>query len=142
MLALAWGSKQRQEIKVHRPDLCYAGQGFQVIEQENTPLKLSPDTNLVATRMLTKGASRLESVTYWIRIGNRITLNSWQSRLEILKEGLHGRVPDGILVRVSQALPPTASLERSYQTERNFLEELYAATDVAGRRLLIGNIRS
>jgi len=29
-LALAWGEQQRQEVKIHRPDLCYVAQGFKV----------------------------------------------------------------------------------------------------------------
>ncbi len=142
MLALAWGSKQRQEIKVHRPELCYAGQGFQVIDRKDTALELSPDTKLMATRMLTKGASRLEPVTFWIRTGDKIIVSSWQSRLEILKEGVHGRIPDGILVRVSQALAPNASPEDSYQVEESFLRDLYAVADASGKRLLVGNKRS
>jgi EpsI family protein len=139
MLALAWGSKQRQEIKVHRPELCYAGQGFHVIEWEKFPLQLSSSANLIATRMVTKGASRLEPVTYWIRTGNTISQSSWQSRFEILKEGVHGRIQDGILVRVSQALPHSASAAGSYQVQESFLQELYAAVDASGKRLLIGN---
>jgi EpsI family protein len=138
MLALAWGSKQRQEIKVHRPDLCYAGQGFQVVEQTSAPFELAPGTKVIATHMLTKGASRLEPVTFWIRTGDKITLSSWQSRLEILKEGLHGRVPDGILVRVSQALPLGASPESSYQVQESFLQELFSVADASGKRMLVG----
>jgi EpsI family protein len=135
---LAWGSKQRQELKVHRPELCYAAQGLQIIEQKNAQLALSPDSKLIATHMLTRGASRVEPVTYWIRIGDRISLSAWRSRMEILKEGVRGRIPDGILVRVSQALPSTASPEGSYQVQENFLQELYAVADPAGRRLLTG----
>jgi EpsI family protein len=138
MLALAWGSKQRQEIKVHRPELCYPSQGMQVIEQKNAQLGLSSDAKLVVTHLLTRDASRVEPVTYWIRIGDRISLSAWQSRMEILKEGVRGRMPDGILVRVSQALPLTASPEGSYQVQENFLQELYSVADPAARRLLTG----
>src|SRR5689334_18873024 len=30
MLSLAWGSKQRQDIKVHWPEVCYPAQGYRV----------------------------------------------------------------------------------------------------------------
>ena len=30
MLSLAYGRQQRQEVKIHRPDLCYTAQGFKV----------------------------------------------------------------------------------------------------------------
>lgn len=41
MLALAYGSKQRQDVKIHRPELCYVAQGFQVGRKEHAPLALS-----------------------------------------------------------------------------------------------------
>jgi EpsI family protein len=138
MLALAWGSKQRQEIKVHRPELCYAGQGLQVVDHKNTPLDLSSDTRVVATRLLTKNMSRIEPVTYWIRIGDEISSNAWQSRVQILQEGLHGRIPDGILVRVSQALPSTAAVEGSYRVQDDFVRALFSSLDANSRRLLVG----
>ena len=59
MLALAWGSKQRQEIKVHRPELCYAGQGLQVVEQRISPVSLPEGNAVSATRLLTKNLSRI-----------------------------------------------------------------------------------
>ncbi len=31
MMALAYGKNQRQEIKIHRPELCYPAQGFKVV---------------------------------------------------------------------------------------------------------------
>jgi len=137
MLALAWGSKQRQEIKVHRPELCYAGQGLRVVEHRNTPLELSSGTQVVATRLLTKNNARMEPVTYWIRIGDKISFSAWQSRIQILQEGLHGRIPDGILVRVSQALPLEARVEESYAVQDDFLKQLYAAVDTAGKGVLV-----
>mgnify|MGYP003340463721 CR=1 FL=1 len=30
MLALAWGERQRQDVKVHRPEVCYPAQGFAI----------------------------------------------------------------------------------------------------------------
>ena len=33
MLALAYGRHQRQEIKIHRPELCYTSQGYAVLQE-------------------------------------------------------------------------------------------------------------
>ena len=35
MLALAYGRHQRQEIKIHRPELCYTSQGFAVLRKSD-----------------------------------------------------------------------------------------------------------
>ena len=137
MLALAWGSKQRQEIKVHRPELCYAGQGFHVVDQRYLPLELSPATHVQATKLITIASSRVEPVIYWIRIGNKISLSAWQSRGEIFREGLLGRIPDGILVRVSQALASENEVDRSFDVLEEFLRDLYTHLDQGGRKLLV-----
>jgi len=113
MLALAWGSKQRQEIKVHRPELCYAGQGLQIVEQRHVSIDLSPGASVEANRLLTRNASRVEPVTYWIRIGDNIMAKGRKVRVEIFQQALHGRIPDvrkGDAATVtSEALAPKVS---------------------------------
>jgi EpsI family protein len=140
MLALAWGSKQRQEIKVHRPELCYMGQGFHVAEQRLDPVVVGKDKVLMTTRLLTTNQSRTEPVTYWIRIGDKISLSAWQSRVEILKEGLHRRITDGILVRISQVIPDSGSAEASYKVQDQFIRALLSSTDAKTRRVLVGEL--
>jgi EpsI family protein len=140
MLALAWGSKQRQEIKVHRPELCYAGQGLQIVEQRNVSIELSTGGSVEANRLLTRNASRVEPVTYWIRIGDNIMAKGRKVRIEIFQQALRGRIPDGILFRVSQALPPSGSADASYKVQEAFIRELLSSVDQGGRRLLIGSV--
>jgi EpsI family protein len=139
MLALAWGSKQRQEIKVHRPELCYAGQGLQIVEQRHVSIDLPPNASVEANRLLTRNASRVEPVTYWIRIGDNIMAKGRKVRVEIFQQALRGRIPDGILFRVSQALPPSGSADGSYQVQDAFIRALLSSIDSAGKRLLVGN---
>ena len=139
MFALAWGSKQRQEIKVHRPELCYASQGLQVVGQQLAVVNLSDQTRVRATQLITKNISRQEPVTYWIRIGDTISMSAWQSRVRILTEGLKGRIPDGILVRVSQAVPTTADPNSSFRVQESFLKDLFLSVDHRTQLLLAGN---
>jgi len=139
MLALAYGSRQLQEVKIHRPELCYAAQGFQVTRAEAGSLDLRAGQRVAITRLLTRGPARMEPVTYWIRIGDEITKSAWQSRLAILREGLRGRVPDGILVRVSSAYPRALpDRQDAYEIQAEFLRELLSALDPRGQRLLLG----
>lgn len=139
MLALAYGQRQRQEVKIHRPELCYAAQGFEVRAREAASLDLRDGQRVAVTRLLAQGGARAEPVTYWIRIGDEITPSAWQSRLAILREGLQGRIPDGILVRVSSA-QPRALLDQqaAYRAQAEFLRELLAALEPRVQRLLIG----
>jgi len=142
MLALAYGSHQRQEVKIHRPELCYTAQGFEVLRR--TPVDL-PLTGVSAqpargARMLVRGADRLETVSYWIRIGNLYSRGAWKTRAHIFTEGLSGRLVDGMLVRVSQIVPDTASATpQRFELQEDFLAQLVRALPANARDLLVGH---
>jgi EpsI family protein len=136
MLALAWGSKQRQEVKIHWPEVCYSVQGFRVMERDRATVQSREAGAIPVTRLVTKGASRYELVVYWVRIGDTILFNSWQSRLKILSDGFKGRIPDGILVRASQPLSSLSNTPKSFATQEAFLQDLLSSVDEKTRRLL------
>lgn len=137
MLALAYGSRQRQEVKIHRPELCYVAQGFSVERKEHAVLTLDNGSTVTATHLLAQNDRRIEPVTYWIRIGDEISHSAWQSRLAILREGLQGRIPDGILVRASSAFPKGQSHPNAYRVQMEFLRDLVTALDRRAQRILI-----
>ena len=142
VLALAYGAHQRQEVKIHRPELCYTAQGFEVMRR--SPIDVPLSGGLVppaqGARMLVRGADRVETVSYWIRIGNLYSRSPWKTRSHIFTEGLRGRVVDGMLVRVSQMLPDLASATpQRFALQEQFLGELVAAMPPAARRLLVGS---
>jgi EpsI family protein len=140
MLALAYGARQRQEVKIHRPELCYVAQGFHVGPRTPESIALSSGHALNATRMLARNDHRVEPVTYWIRIGDHISHSAWQSRTSIFRAGLAGHVPDGILVRASQAFPRgQANVERSFEVQAQFLRDLYQSLDQRARALIAGS---
>ena len=141
MLALAYGRSQRQEVKIHRPELCYVAQGFEVVNREKTKVVLAPETTVSAYRLMTRTRGRVEPVTYWIRIGNIIAETAWQSRWKIFTDGLTGIVPDGLLVRASSALPIDADLGPAYRMQNEFLADLFAAVKPDDRRSLAGGAR-
>ena len=140
MLALAYGAQQRQEVKIHRPELCYVAQGFHVNTPAAESIALSSGRTLQATRMLAESDHRIEPVTYWIRIGDHISHSAWQSRTSIFRAGLAGHVPDGILVRASQAFPRgKADIENSFAVQAGFLRDLYQSLDTQARELVAGS---
>jgi EpsI family protein len=139
MLALAYGRAQKQEVKIHRPELCYVAQGFEVTGSKRVSLDLGGAYPAVPVyQLVTRNKGRQEPVMYWIRIGDEITANAWQSRWKILTSGLQGRVPDGLLVRTSSAVAPNAPVEPHYAEQLDFLRDLFAAMTPADRITLVG----
>lgn len=135
LLAVAYGRNQRQEVKIHRPDVCYTAQGFQLVERNPTALPF----NVHGMRMLVKAPGRTEAVSYWIRIGNVFTENPWAIRYHILKQGLAGKAVDGVLVRASRIEQPSASApETRYRVQEQFLGDLVRALPPSARHLLLG----
>jgi EpsI family protein len=140
MLALAYGSRQRQEVKIHRPELCYLAQGFAVGRRGAAPIVFEDGRAVTATRLVARSDRRVEPITYWIRIGEEITRSALDSRLAILREGLRGRIPDGILVRVSSAHAPSdPATERAYENQDDFLRALVGALEPRARRILLAD---
>jgi EpsI family protein len=142
MLALAYGSRQRQEVKIHRPELCYIAQGFQVGRKEHAALTLNDGRSVALTRLMAESSNRVEPVTYWIRIGEEISQSAWQSRLAILREGFQGRIPDGILVRVSTPYPKGQFAPADYGIHSEFLLDLLSSLEPRAQRLLVGHSRA
>jgi EpsI family protein len=138
MLALAYGRQQRQEFKIHRPELCYYGQGYEVRSVGARVIALAPSRHVASQTLMARNRWRLEPVTYWIRIGDQISDNAWQTRWIIFREGMAGRVPDGILVRASSLIEQDSQREHALNVQRLFLSDLYAAMSPRARRIVAG----
>jgi EpsI family protein len=138
MVTLAYGRRQTQELKIHRPELCYYAQGFEVLALGPRTVRLSPSQDIRSLTLLTRNRARVEVVTYWMRIGAQVTENAWQTRWVILREGLRGRIPDGMLVRASTLASPERTMEEVIELQQAFLADLYSAVPASTRQLLAG----
>jgi EpsI family protein len=140
MLAMAYRRLQRQEVKIHQPELCYYGQGFEVKQTGSRVIDFTPQLRVPVRTLLARKRSRVEPVTYWIRIGREISSTAWQTRWIIYKESIGGSVPDGILIRVSSLIEvdADADAESALTLQREFLTDLYGALAPAGKRILTG----
>ena len=142
MLALAWGERQRQDIKVHRPEVCYPAQGYQVRQLgPAAPIAVAGRTEPVPTVGLVatsggKGGS-LEAVRYWIRIGQSYNGTGIEARWHILQEGLNGRIVDGMLVRASQRIRSPDEIPASNALMAQFLQDLTQALPPQTLALLV-----
>jgi EpsI family protein len=141
LLTLAYGRNQRQEVKIHRPDVCYTAQGFQLLSRSHVsfPVTGVSGRQVEGMRMLVSAPGRTEAVSYWIRIGDVFTDNAWAIRYHIFQQGISGRAVDGMLVRASQIVSSAeaASPER-YRLQERFLADLVHALPKAARHQLIG----
>jgi len=138
MLALAYAKEQTQDIKIHRPEVCYDAQGFTILQHtiHNMPL----DNSVVPVhRLLAKNNSRTEIVSYWVRIGDKYPNGGLDSRLEILRSGLKGKILDGILVRVSTVVEGDSGLDIAYDLQEKFLVDLLHHLDPQARHLLVAS---
>lgn len=139
MLALAWGRHQRQDVKVHRPEVCYPAQGFVMLAPPKDGLLQLPqhDGPIAVRSLLTRQGNQIETVRYWIRVGSRYGGDGLGTRLYLLQEGFQGRVPDGILVRASQRLPAGQDPNASYPVLDQFLRDLTAGVPASTRAMLV-----
>ena len=139
MLALAWGERQRQDIKVHRPEVCYPAQGYSVLSvQPGEPIAVHSRKQPVPTvSLLTGSGGNLEAVRYWIRIGQSYGGDGLKARWYILQEGIQGRVPDGVLVRVSQRIRSAEDASRAHVVMERFLADLTAAVPQTTLSMLV-----
>lgn len=127
MLAIAYGANQQQEIKIHRPELCYPAQGFKIERLSELPYKVALNGQVYSfnlTKIISQSKQRKELTLYWIRIGDTISSNPWEIRWNILKGGLSKKIPDGILVRTSQVLLGDMSVENSIKIQKEFINGL------------------
>jgi len=135
MLSIAYGRDQGgEDTQVHRPEFCYAAQGFHLSDESDGVL-VTPDGKIPVRRMVAVQGPRIEPITYWITVGDRATLPGIGRKLAQLSYGLNGAVPDGMLFRISSISSDT---EQAYQAHAQFANALLASLSPAQRVRLAG----
>ncbi len=134
MLSIAYGGDQGDGMQLHRPEICYTAQGFQVAKQALGQLATDYGV-LPVKRILALLGQRSEPITYWIVVGDTATTGGMNQKLQQLKYGLTGKIPDGMLVRVSSIDHDDA---RAYDAQEKFLREMLAAMPEADRARIAG----
>jgi EpsI family protein len=133
MLSVAYVPEQRGTVKPHEPEFCYVAQGFSLENEVTTRLDTKAGT-LPIRRLLARKGMRVEPVTYWIMVGDT-AVQRWQGKFVELRYTLTGRIPDGMVFRVSSIDPDQ---EAAHQVQDNFLSMLIMATTPAARLRLSG----
>jgi EpsI family protein len=134
MLSIAYGNDQSHSTQVHRPEMCYPAQGFEIKRMSKDAIDLNgaklPVMKLVATQ-----GPRIEPITYWVMIGDSAVRGNMEQHLARLKYGLTGKIPYGMLVRVSTI---SSNESQSYRTQEQFVRDMLGAVPMEYRKVLIG----
>jgi EpsI family protein len=138
MLSLAYGEDQSSDNRIHRPEVCYPSQGFQITNKWKDNISID-STTLPVMRVVTQLGNRYEPVTYWIRIGNSLVRGPVEQTIARVSYGLTGRIPDGILFRVSEINPDT---QGSIDLQDQFIRALLSSLAPPDQKILLGSFRS
>lgn len=135
MLSLAYGRQQRGEGILHRPEVCYAAQGFDVQPWGGDAALAVGARRVEVTRLVARGR-RPEPITYWLVVGDRVVRFGGEWRRATLAYALRGEVADGVLVRLSSL---DADPVRAFALHERFVRELAAALGGEARERLLGS---
>jgi EpsI family protein len=136
MLALAYGQNQNRDLQVHKPEVCYVAQGFRLLASEKVDVTTAQG-RIPAMRLVAQMGPRIEPITYWIRVGDRVIRGWLEQNIARVELGLHGQLPDGLLVRVSSIDSDRAE---AFAQQQVFLSDMLKAIAPAHLGMFIGNL--
>jgi EpsI family protein len=134
MLSIAYGADQSDAKQLHYPEVCYPAQGFQIISSKYDEVITSVG-NVRVKRMMAILGDRTEPVTYWSTVGNKVVVGGKETKLEQLRYGFKGKIPDGLLFRVSSINNDTAE---GYMLQDDFLNQIVTSMPINNRLRIAG----
>lgn len=134
MLSVAYGGDQSDATRAHRPEVCYPAQGFQIASASSTLIDAG-GKSLAVRQLVARQGSRNEPITYWITVGERVTVTGTAQKLAQLSYSTRGVIPDGMLVRVS-SIGGNEKLE--FASHRSFVAQMMAGVATNQRALVFG----
>lgn len=120
MLMIAYGADQSDAKQLHYPEVCYPAQGFQIKSTSYSTLKTSYG-GIPVKRLVTIMGSRSEPLTYWTTIVDKVVLGAKQAKIEQVRYGFKGLIPDGLIFRVSTI---NDDVSAAFQLEEDFVSAL------------------
>lgn len=138
MLSIAYGNDQRDGMQLHKPEVCYPAQGFLVVNKQTGTLQLDTEgaNNIPVTRLETVLGNRYEPVTYWTTVGEHVYSGMIDKKIAEMRYGLAGKIPDGMLIRISSIDTQTKS---AYALHAGFASEMLMAVPESYRTRLAGH---
>ncbi|WP_153115692.1 exosortase-associated protein EpsI, B-type [Rhodocyclus tenuis] len=137
MLSISYGSDQTDSMQVHKPEVCYPAQGFVLQGKQVGSLKTSQGS-IPVTRIFATLGQRSEPVTYWTTVGDRVVASGINKKLIEMSYGLTGKIPDGMLIRISSIDPEAA---KAYAMQDRFAAQMLAGLAPEYRQRVAGNLQ-
>jgi EpsI family protein len=134
MLSITYGSRQNQQMRAHRQEVCYSAQGFKISQLQRVPLTVAGAKVPVARMVATQG-QRIEPVTYWFTMGDSAVMSYLDRELTQLKYAISGHIPDGYLVRISSL---SSDSSHAFDEQLQFANALMESVDPELRRRFTG----
>ncbi len=134
MLSIAYGGDQSKQLQLHLPEVCYVAQGFDMVKDRRDELGTGYG-KLPVKRLVARQNARNEPITYWITIGDKAVMSGIDQKMQRFMYGLSGRIPDGMLVRVSTIGADEAG---AYRVQDRFVKQMLGALKPADRSRLLG----
>jgi EpsI family protein len=134
MLSLAYGRDQNRRSQVHKPEVCYPAQGFQLSNMHNADLR-EQGRDIPVLQMTAQKENRTEHVQYWIVAGDRVIRGALQQNLYRAMRAMRGERTDGLLFRTSLIGPDQA---HALSVQDDFIRQLLQAIPPAERPRFLG----
>lgn len=134
MLSIAYGGDQSRALQIHLPEVCYVAQGFDMLDSRDDTLDTGHGV-VPVKRLVAKQNARNEPITYWITVGDKAIKSGIEQKIQRFAYGLSGKIPDGMLVRVSTIGPDAAS---AYQVQDRFIKDMLSVVEGRDRVRLMG----
>lgn len=134
MLSLAYGRLQSRDLQVHKPEVCYVAQGFQIGGLTKTDI-IQPNQSIPVMRLTAQLGRRVEPITYWIRSGDDIVRGWFEQNKTRLSAGFKGVINDGFLVRVSSI---STDQPAAFATQELFIKDMLAAIKPEHKPMFLG----
>lgn len=123
MLSIAYGANQSDALRLHLPETCYAAQGFSIQSRSRDTLATQTRSQPVIKVVARKDA-RIEPILYWVLVGDSVANTGMEQKMAQMHYGINGKIPDGLLFRVSAI---QASLPASFELQDKFINDLLAS---------------
>lgn len=135
MLSIAYGRNQHKGMNWHRPEVCYPAQGFPLTVSTTRTMFKYDDREIPLNRLVAGNQARVEPISYWLVVGDRLTNFGRGQKLVALEYGLRGLIPDGMLIRISTIGRDTTA---GFAVQTTFINEMLAAMTPDSRQMVLG----
>jgi EpsI family protein len=134
MLSIAYGGDQSKQLQLHLPEVCYVAQGFDMVQDHKGELATHYGS-VPVKRLVARQNARNEPITYWVTVGDKAVMSGLGQKYQRFVYGLTGKIPDGMLVRVSTI---EADEHSAYRAQDRFVNQMLDAMSPHDRTKLLG----